>query len=137
MASSCRITSDYSRMNTHIARSAVQAADDTLRDVQTRQARVTGRLIASEHIVGEGVEVFGKVRLKLVSSAPYADAREYGANARQKASVKSGTKRRKGTSGPVLNRATRRGPHMVGNHVVRGNGPRFIGHMTSRLRSTW
>lgn len=103
----------------------------------------TGHLADSFHVV-EGGTRRGQRVLRITSDAVYADAVEHGANAREKASVRKGTKRRTtGTKkagtyavfeGPVFNRGTRRGPHMRGNHVVAEQGPRFIEHMTARLR---
>lgn len=132
---------DPSRLNTRIARATQAAADDTLHDIQAHQAHRTGRLRASEHVTGTGHQAFGRIRLTITSPVVYANAVEFGANARAKASVAAGTKRsrskKKGDmQGPLRNRATRRGPHMSGNHVVAEQGPRFIAHMTERLRST-
>jgi hypothetical protein len=128
-----RLTTATRPLFDHIATAHVAAAEDTLRDVKANQARRTGRLADSERLVGSAV-VGGRARISIASDVVYADAVERGANARAKASVKAGTKLRKGQSGPVRNRASRKGPHMKGNHVVADNGPGFIEHMTQRLR---
>lgn len=125
------------------------AADDTLQEVRSKQPRVTGDLADSYHTVEQVTSRGGGRMLKIyiVSSSAYADAVEHGANAREKASVKKGTKargiyetvngKRKRVgyeAGPLLNRRTRRGPHMQGNHVVSDTGPDFLEHMGYRLR---
>lgn len=116
------------------------ATEDTAEDIRRNQARITGRLAAGTRVMAD----FKLGRWSIYNTEVYADAVERGANARAAASVKAGTKRRttgskkKGTyevlAGPVLNRATRRGPHMRGNHVVADHGPRFLEHMSRRLR---
>lgn len=119
------------------------ATNDTADDIRRNQARRSGRLAA-------GTRVVGSARLgqwAIVNDVVYADAVERGANARVKGSVKDRTKargiyetvngKRKRVgyeSGPLLNRASRRGPHMQGNHVVADTGPRFLEHMSRRLR---
>lgn len=111
-----------------------RAADDTVAGIRAAQAHRTGRLAASYHAVENPWTPATKLsRIVIVSDAVYANAVEWGANARAKASVRSRTKRRRGTEGPVLNRATRRGPHMAGNHVVLEHGDDFLEHMGYRL----
>jgi hypothetical protein len=127
-----KLTTHYGPMFADVLVAHRAAADDTLSDVKGRQARRTGALIASEHLVERARG--DRAVIAVVSGMVYADAVERGANARQKASVRAGTKRRKGTFGPVLNRASRRGPHMSGNHVVADNGPHFLEHMDRRMR---
>lgn len=112
----------------------VRAAEDTVADIRSNEARRTGRLANSYHTaVNPWTPATRLSRVVIVSDVVYANAVEWGANARAKASVRSGTKRRKGTEGPVLNRATRRGPHMAGNHVVLDHGEGFLEHMGYRL----
>jgi hypothetical protein len=129
-----KLTTQYGPMVANATTAHRAAANDTLEDVKARQAVRTGRLRDSEHLVERVLSSGSTTRSTIVSSVVYADAVERGANAREKASVRKGTKRRKGTFGPVLNRATRRGPHMAGNHVVADNGPHFLEHMDRRMR---
>lgn len=123
------------------------AAEDTVKEIQARQARMTGNLASSYHTVGHDRGDGRLRRIYIVSSAIYADAVERGANTRVKGSVKDRTKargiyeivngKRKRVgyeSGPLMRRASRRGPHMKGNHVVADTGPLFLEHMGYRLR---
>lgn len=125
-----KVKSDVRLIETLLERSAQQAARDTLKDIDAVQARRTGRLIAGSKVVP------GRLRGQwfIANDVVYANAVERGVNARVRASVKTRTKRRKGTFGPVLNRRTRRGPHMEGNHLIERTGPRFIQHTDRRLR---
>lgn len=127
------------------------AARDTLRQVQQRQAVLTGELRDSFHTVEVETSrphpVQGRRRLKIfiVSSAPHADAVEWGANTREIRSVRSGTlgrgiyatvngkRKLVGRHAAARDRLTRKGPHMEGNHVVADNGPSFLEHMGYRL----
>lgn len=126
-----------------------RAAGDTLEKVRVNQSVRTGELRDSFHLVASPWPASRRAlrQVYIVSDAIHADAVEHGANAREKASVKKGTKargvydivdgRRKRVgfeAGPLLNRRTRRGPHMAGNHVVAENGPGFLEHMGFRLR---
>lgn len=128
-----------------------QAARDTLRDVQRDQAVDTGELRDSFHLVEfESTRphpIQGRRLLKIfiVSSAEHADAVEWGANTREKRSVRAGTlgrgiyatvdgkRKLVGRHAQARERLRRRGPHMKGNHVVAKNGPRFLEHMGYRL----
>jgi hypothetical protein len=128
------------------------AAKDTLRQIQARQTVLTGELRDSFETVEVETDrphpVQGRRRLKIfiLSKAIHADAVEWGANARAKASIRAGTKRRgvyetiNGKRkrvgwevGPLRSRESRKGPHMKGNHVVADNGPAFLDHMGYRL----
>lgn len=112
----------------------VRAAEDTVASIRSSEARRTGRLADSYHAVANPWSPSDRLsRVVIVSDVVYANAVEWGANARVKASVRSGTKRRRGTEGPVFNRASRRGPHMAGNHVVLDHGQDFLEHMGHRL----
>ena len=130
-----RFSSYPQRLVDQLTLAGKAATEDTAKDIRTQQARVTGRLAA-------GTRVLGDVKLgswRIYNTEVYADAVEHGANARVKASVRLGTKRSRSKKlgdmqGPLRNRASRRGPHMKGNHVVADNGPRFIEHMARRLR---
>jgi len=128
-----------------------QSARDTLRDVQRAQDVLTGELRDSFHTVEVETDrphpIQGRRRLKIfiVSSAPHADAVEWGANTREVASVRKGTlgkgiyaivdgkRKRIGREAAARDRYSRKGPHMKGNHVVAKNGPRFLEHMGYRL----
>lgn len=128
------------------------AARDTLDAIRRNQAVLTGELRDSYHTVefetGRPHPIQGRRHLKIVivSSAPHADAVEWGANTREAASVRKGTRRRGiyetvngkrkrvgWETGPLRARASRKGPHMEGNHVVADTGPEFLEHMGYRL----
>lgn len=124
-----------------------QAAEDTLEEIRRAQPRITGELADSYHLVSNPWQSPRQLRrVFIVSSAVHANAVEWGANTREKASVRKGTKargvyelvngRRKRVgyeAGPLRVRASRRGPHMAGNHVVAETGPNFLEHMGFRL----
>lgn len=125
------------------------AARDSVADIRMRQRKVTGRLANSFQARPEPWPASRRAlrRVFICSDVVYADAVEHGANAREKASVRKGTKargvygvvdgrrRRVGfEAGPLLNRRTRRGPHMQGNHVVAETAPEWLEHMGQRLR---
>jgi hypothetical protein len=111
------------------------ATDDTAEEIRRNQARVTGRLAAGTRVLAD----FKLGSWSIYNTEVYADAVEHGANARVKASVRAGTKRSRSKKlgdmqGPLRNRATRKGPHMQGNHIVADHGPSFLEHMPRRLR---
>lgn len=127
----------------------MDAAQDTVGDIRARQVKRTGRLANSFEPRPEPWPASRRAlrRVFIYSTAIYADAVEHGANAREKASVKKGTKargiydvvdgKRKRVgfeAGPLLNRRTRRGPHMEGNHIVAETAPQWLEHMGYRLR---
>jgi hypothetical protein len=145
------VTLDLAAMFERLDRAHRAAAADTLDDVVRNQVKRTGKLAASFHTVEHVTPRGGGRELKIyiVSDAIYADAVERGANTLRKASVKEGTKargiyelvngKRKRTgfmAGPLRNRASRRGPHMKGNHVVLEHGGAFLEHMSYRIRET-
>lgn len=127
------------------------AARDTLRQIQRNQSVLTGELRDSFHTVEVETSrphpIQGRRQLKIfiVSSAPHADAVEWGANTREIASVRKGTlgkgiyaivngkRKRIGRQAALRDRYSRKGPHMAGNHVVADNGPDFLEHMGYRL----
>lgn len=118
------------------------AATDTLGDIVRKQARITGDLANSFQVyeIPQGTGPRRLRRIYIASTSEYADAVERGAWTREKASVRKGTKRSRSKTrgdmhGPLLNRATRKGPHMKGNHVVLENGRNFLAHMGYRLRT--
>jgi hypothetical protein len=111
------------------------ATNDTADEIRSNQARRSGRLAAGTRVLGD----FRLGSWSIYNTEVYADAVEHGANARVKASVRAGTKRSRSKKlgdmqGPLRARATRRGPHMAGNHVVADHGPSFLEHMPRRLR---
>jgi hypothetical protein len=146
------VTHDQAAMDALVARLDAAhelAARDTVQDIRARQAVRTGELRDSFQARPEPWPASRRAlrRVFICSTAVYADAVEHGANAREKASVKKGTKargiydvldgrrRRVGfEAGPLLNRRTRRGPHMAGNHVVAETAPEWLEHMGYRLR---
>lgn len=130
-------------------RSHAAAAQDSVEDIRRNQKRRTGELADSFEARPEPWPASRRAlrRIFIYSTVIYADAVEHGANAREAASVRKGTKargiyevvdgRRKRVgfeAGPLLNRRTRRGPHMEGNHVVAETAPRWLEHMGYRLR---
>lgn len=124
-----------------------RAAQDTVDEIRRAQPRITGELADSYHLVSNQWASRTQLRrVFIVSSAVHANAVEWGANTREKASVRKGTKargvyeivdgKRKRVgyeAGPLRARASRRGPHMAGNHVVATTGPNFLEHMGFRL----
>lgn len=136
----------------HLDQAHREAAKDTLRQLQHAQSVITGELRDSFHTVEVETDrphpIQGRRHLKIfiLSSAVHADAVEWGANTRAKASVRAGTKRRGiyqtidgkrrrvgWEVGPLRARETRKGPHMKGNHVVAETGPKWLDHMGHRL----
>lgn len=129
--------------------SHLAAAEDTVGDLSRRQVRRSGDLADSYVARPEPWPASRRAlrRVFIYSTVIYADAVEHGANAREAASVRKGTKargiyevvdgKRKRVGyqeGPLLNRRTRRGPHMEGNHVVAETAPQWLEHMGYRLR---
>lgn len=137
-----RVTTDPTPLYERLDRAHRAAAEDTLGDVVRAQPRITGELAGSYHVYEspQGAGTRRLRRLYIASTAVQADAVERGAWTREKASVRRGTKRSRSRKrgdmhGPLLNRGTRKGPHMKGNHVVLENGARFLLHMGHRLRT--
>lgn len=146
------VTIDQPAVDALVARldaSHLGAAEDSVEDLRRRQKRVTGELADSYVARADPWPASRRAlrRVFIYSTVIYADAVEHGANAREKASVRKGTKargvydivngRRKRVgfeAGPLLNRNTRRGPHMRGNHIVAETAPGWLEHMGHRLR---
>lgn len=132
---------DYTALYDRLDVAHMRSAQDTLADINREQARITGELAGSYRVVEveQGAGPRRLRRLYIASTSVYADAVERGAWTREKASVRKRTKRSRGKAGvmhgPLLNRATSKGPHMAGNHVVRDHGPNFLAHMGYRLRT--
>lgn len=123
-----------------------RAAADTLEEIRRAQPRVTGELAGSYHLVSNPWASRTQLRrVFIASSAIHANVVEWGANTREKASVRSGTlgrgiyqvvdgrRRRVGREAALRDRGSRKGPHMAGNHVVATTGPGFLEHMGFRL----
>ena len=119
---------------------SVASGMDTVKDVEARQVKRTGNLAAGTDLSVEADPRKG-VRMRVFNRVVYAWAVEAGANTREKASVKKGTKRSRSKKhgdmvGPLRERKATRGPHMAGNHVVRDTaGVSFVAHMDRRVRS--
>lgn len=136
------VTVDATPLYDRLDRAHRAAAEDTLGDIRREQARLTGELADSYQVfdVPPGAGRRRLTRVYIASTAVHADAVERGAWAREKASVRKGTKRSRSKKrgdmhGPLLDRNTRKGPHMKGNHVVLENGRNFLAHMGYRLRT--
>lgn len=126
-------------------RSALDTVDDIRRHQSVRSGELRDSFVARPEPWPASRRALRRVFI--YSTAIHADAVEHGANAREKASVKKGTKargiydvvdgKRKRVgfeAGPLLNRRSRRGPHMKGNHVVADTAPGWLEHMGYRLR---
>lgn len=136
------LTTSYDVLYDRLDAAHRAAAGDTLGDIVRKQARITGELANSFQVfeIPQGAGPRRLRRIYIASTSVYADAVERGAWTRERASVRKGTKRSRSKKrgdmhGPLLNRASSKGPHMKGNHVVLENGQNFLAHMGYRLRT--
>lgn len=142
---------DYAALFDNLDRAHREAAEDTLKRIKEQQPVVTGELRDSYHLVehesarSHPEQGARRRKIFIVSSAPHANAVEWGADTREIRSVRAGTLgkgiyvirngRRKliGRQAAARERGSRKGPHMKGNHVVASQGPTFLEHMGYRL----